>query len=834
MANMDVKDVELKEQNIDNDADVNSSMSSSHKSNTTNDNGVPDVGSLNNSSGGGSKFSMDESSDLEYMLQNEHLKSGLLGPLERLPLWTKLLLMLITSTIGVLVLGAILMQSEASVIRHNRKIDKSSAAYAGVGNFIHELQTERQVAVVFFSGGQYTAVDFNRQVTATNVQMKSYISILNSHTKYSSLYSKGLKEWKELQVQLDSYRSMIQSHSSQMTSDIVLSSYGDIIASVANFLTSIVNESSGSSVMSFNILVRLKEVLSTTQAFMSVQLGLQSISTDAINTFIGYLGENRGLRKMLEAVASPKVLFTFHKAFPEFNDSLEELQQQIIEDPNNANIGATAWTFVNDIRLIKLHTLETELGEMIGQESRDTLNRSTARITVVICLIVFFWVSSFGSAILFAKTITGPWQRMMKTQENTIKKFVPKGFLRLVKCYKLADLSLGKSVQRDLTVMLADIRNFTALSESMTPSQIFGYLNKYLAFVGPIIRRNAGYIDKFMGDGIMTCFPTMTNGVHTCLLMQDAIDQFNAENPNGPQIKVGIGIHCGPVMVGAIGENERMEGTIISEAVAIIGRLENLTKFFSAKILTTAEAMKRIKNPKSLNYRPLGYVRVKGKEKAGIKVYEIIHKADKYKIETAKKYKNAMDLMIKHDYDKAAAILKDIYEKYPEDIAASRALYSCNRYFNEMNDAIAQLTIEQGLLIEHVRDALGDYAPQERQEAHFKCWVAVYDFRNKAPSCNDKERMQLIKNIMDNYLKPDAQHKIKSERNWHTQVETIIVDYHIRSASPDPNLFNDLSLECEQNMSPAFNRFKRTDEFLSAFKLSLTTPYIHITDDDAL
>lgn len=821
----EIQDIELKEKQEE--ADVQST--SSHKSSTTNDqNPVDGVASFGHSSNG-SKFSMEESSDLEYMLKNEHLNRGILGPLESLPLWLKLTLMLLTSSIGVLILGSILMQSEAKEIRANRKINQSSGAYTASAALIDALQVERANAVLFLTKS-VERIEFTLAQTDTNNAASLYLSTVRKDKKFSGIYSRGEREWLAIRDELANIRQQVSSSASV---EAILDSYTELITQLSNFLTLIVNESSGNAVMSFNVLVRMKEVYSLTQAYMAVQLNALSISQVAVNRFIDYLGQAKSLRQMFEAVAPEQVLFNFYLAFPASNDSLVELQQQIIDDPTDTSIGAQAWYVVMGLRLEKLLSLQENLGQIIKQNSRDNLNRRTARITVIVVLIVFFWISSFASAILFAQTITGPWQRMMKTQENTIKKFVPKGFLRLVKCYRLADLTLGKSVQRDLTVMLADIRNFTAMSENMTPSQIFGYLNKYLAYVGPIIRRNGGYIDKFMGDGIMTCFPTMTNGIHTCLLMQDAIDQFNKENASGPQIKVGIGIHCGPVMVGAIGENERMEGTIISECVAIIGRLENLTKYFGAKILTTGEAMKRIKNPKSLHYRPLGYVHMKGKEK-GLKVYEVVHKADKLKVDSVKKFKEGMDYMIKHDYEKAIPVFEQILSKNSADLAAQRVLNSCRVYQKELEESVAQLTIHDGLRIDFVRDAMGEYAPQEKQEGHFKCWVAVYEFSAKAPSCNDKERMQMIKNIMDQFLKSDAPLKVKSERNWHQQVETIIVDYHIRSASPDPHMFDDLAKECEENMSGAFGRFKRTDEFLSAYKCSRSLPYIQLTDLDTL
>ena len=94
-----------------------------------------------------------------------------------------------------------------------------------------------------------------------------------------------------------------------------------------------------------------------------------------------------------------------------------------------------------------------------------------------------------------------------REMNRAFQRFVPQKFLELSGETDFTRLELGKSTTRDITILFSDIRNFTALSETMTPEESFRFLNSYLSRMGPIIRAHGGFIDKFIGDGIMALFP---------------------------------------------------------------------------------------------------------------------------------------------------------------------------------------------------------------------------------------------------------------------------------------------------------------------------------------
>jgi adenylate cyclase len=148
------------------------------------------------------------------------------------------------------------------------------------------------------------------------------------------------------------------------------------------------------------------------------------------------------------------------------------------------------------------------------------------------------------------------------------------------------ELTLG-GVSHEITVFKTDIRDFTTLSESMGPNEMVRFLNAYFErLVGPVHRRG-GEVDKYMGDSILAKFgatePQPDHALQAVLCMIDMIEQcdlFNqeAEQEGWPRVQMGIGANTGPAVVGNIGAHDRMEYTIISDAVNTAQRIEELCK----------------------------------------------------------------------------------------------------------------------------------------------------------------------------------------------------------------------------------------------------------------
>ncbi len=116
---------------------------------------------------------------------------------------------------------------------------------------------------------------------------------------------------------------------------------------------------------------------------------------------------------------------------------------------------------------------------------------------------------------------------VLKKMTNAFARFVPIEFLTFLNRSNIIDVELGDQVQKQMTVLFSDIRSFTYLSEKMTPYENFRFLNSYLKRIGPIIRINGGFIDKYIGDAIMALFPgAPESAIDAALMMQHKIIEY--------------------------------------------------------------------------------------------------------------------------------------------------------------------------------------------------------------------------------------------------------------------------------------------------------------------
>ena len=209
---------------------------------------------------------------------------------------------------------------------------------------------------------------------------------------------------------------------------------------------------------------------------------------------------------------------------------------------------------------------------------------------------------------------------------NAYARFVPREFLDQLGQDSILNVKLGDQIQKEMTVMFADIRSFTTLSENLTPEENFQFVNTLLSGLGPIIRAHNGFIDKFMGDGVMALFPNSADdAVQAAIEMQKNLLAFNQTRPQSVKVRIGIGIHTGFLMLGTVGELQRMDGTVISDVVNAAARLETITKVFGCGIIISEETLHKLKS--SFLHRSLGIVRVKGKRQA-VAIYEVLTGVD--------------------------------------------------------------------------------------------------------------------------------------------------------------------------------------------------------------
>jgi len=207
----------------------------------------------------------------------------------------------------------------------------------------------------------------------------------------------------------------------------------------------------------------------------------------------------------------------------------------------------------------------------------------------------------------------------------SISRFVPIQFLNLLEKKHITDIQYGDAILKKMFIMFTDIRGYTHLSETMTAEESLNFLNTYMRFMEPVIEQHHGFIDKFIGDAIMALFPgTADQALSAAIAMQQKMQLFNAQltGHQAPQIKIGIGIHGGEVMLGTVGSNARLDTTVIGDAVNLASRLECLTKEHQTTIIISDAMFHALQAPDLYKIYPLGKVPIRGKRQP-VKVYRV-------------------------------------------------------------------------------------------------------------------------------------------------------------------------------------------------------------------
>jgi adenylate cyclase len=226
--------------------------------------------------------------------------------------------------------------------------------------------------------------------------------------------------------------------------------------------------------------------------------------------------------------------------------------------------------------------------------------------------------------------------------------------------------------KKELTVFFSDVAGFTTISEKLDPEDLVFLLNEYLSSMTDIILRHRGNVNKYLGDGIMAIFgaprgePTHASlACFAALENQAALARLRKEwTARGyPEIVARIGINSGPLVVGNMGSQARMEYTVMGDSVNLASRLEGANKFYDTLILLGPRTYE-LAQP-DIEAREVDMLRVKGKLEPVV-VYELLartgelpaekrHVVDAY-LEGLARYKQREFAMAKKRFEAALAL----------------------------------------------------------------------------------------------------------------------------------------------------------------------------------
>lgn len=318
---------------------------------------------------------------------------------------------------------------------------------------------------------------------------------------------------------------------------------------------------------------------------------------------------------------------------------------------------------------------------------KDAEQYSAAHLKLLITLALQS-STAIESAMLYEKNIREVREReeaILRIHEVT-KKFVPIEFIQSLGKESLTDVKLGDLVEKIVTVLFTDIRDFTSLSEQMTPEENFRFVSSFNERLGPIIRSHHGFINQYLGDSIMAIFPgNPDDALNAAVAMQRAVHELNLQRQMEglPAIKAGIGMHTGPLIMGITGDEYRLDAATISDTVNTAARIESLTKYYKSPLLLSGETLRQITHQDKFHLRHLGKVQLKGK----FNLLSIIECINGYsfgelqkKMKTLHHFNQAMNYYFDQRFENAIQSFQTILATDTEDLTANFFMENALKY----------------------------------------------------------------------------------------------------------------------------------------------------------
>ena len=284
-------------------------------------------------------------------------------------------------------------------------------------------------------------------------------------------------------------------------------------------------------------------------------------------------------------------------------------------------------------------------------------------------------------------------EREKRKIRKTFSQYLSPGVIELIEKDPQKYIRTGGEI-KDLTVMFSDIRDFTSLSEGLTPDELVQLLNQYLSAMTDIIFRNLGTLDKYIGDAIMAFwgspYPQQDHAYRACCCALEMIAGLETMNrkwveQGGRPIAVGIGLNTGPVNVGNMGSDKRLAWTVMGDNVNLASRLEGMTKQYRSRVIISEGTYHQVAH--QFVGREVDRIRVKGKKKPVV-IYELmapISERDTYAPLLAQ-FNAALDVYRSQNWLEATGKFGELLAVYPDDGPTQILLQRCVEFLEDAPD----------------------------------------------------------------------------------------------------------------------------------------------------
>ena len=359
-----------------------------------------------------------------------------------------------------------------------------------------------------------------------------------------------------------------------------------------------------------------------------------------------------------------------------------------------AAAGLIAWSLIAFVRrpLLCLGGLVVIAGAYLGA-ARFFFDKTGLLLLTVPVLSALILSGLFSLGFEYAL------ERLEKLRtRRTLERYVSKNLVKEILENPGGYYSTLRGVRVPVTMLFSDVVGFTTLAEKADPEALVAQLNEYLTRMTSVVFSNGGTLDKFIGDAIMAVWGNVRsfgvaqdakNCARAALGMRRELRQLNEKwrDEGRMGLGMGIGINQGEVIVGNIGSQERMDPTVIGDAVNLASRLEGLTRIYGIDILVGATAAELVRD--EFHLRSVARVQVKGKTKP-VDVFTFIgarnEDVDPQLLKWLESYEEGLEKFRVRDFTEAKILFSRFLEFYPDDFLAKMYLDRALEYERQPPD----------------------------------------------------------------------------------------------------------------------------------------------------
>lgn len=275
---------------------------------------------------------------------------------------------------------------------------------------------------------------------------------------------------------------------------------------------------------------------------------------------------------------------------------------------------------------------------------------------------------------------------LYKEKDNKLKiaslasqKYMPKQLLNFLGKNGVEEVETGKSVTKEGSILYCDLKP----NKTLSLEENFNYINSYLKVVAPLIKRFDGFVDKYLGDGLIAVFSKAQNAVECAHAILKAVEDRNKNQKKSLNIASRISVHTGELTI-ALSVEEKTP-TVVSPIINMLSKMEEINEFMGGKLLFSKKTLESFSNKFNFDYRYLGDLEY---EKSITSLFESLDCYPKRIKEKLKKFKNEFENGVRFYNEKRYREAKDMFEKVLQKIPNDNASFV---YFNKCNERLSEI-----------------------------------------------------------------------------------------------------------------------------------------------